>query len=338
MVRWNEEDTVIDSNASTEVVQAPQSVEARNLFLFAKMNAWDDLIRCLPSHSADNIRYACDEEAGDEKASLLHVVLSSDEVPLHVIRAILDSTRNPRSMVIDTNAVKQTPLHTAVHFIPERADIIECLVRVAPAIISYRDHLNLRPIDILLQKIIMTEEVVKYVNNTGEALLDELWETASILARYANSRRGQLELQPTLHSCLRIFDFPFALKERALKKYYQQLTEPNSFGDLPLHVIARQTPPIEGGVDEDYELDFLNRVLTLCPAAAAQWNNEHHTPLNVAIQSGRKWNSGVRRLLEANPAAIGNVQLPRTVFPYLLARLKPSTLYGVLVAQPNLLP
>ncbi|CAJ1906381.1 unnamed protein product [Cylindrotheca closterium] len=337
MVRWNEEDTVIDNNTSIEVVQAPQNVEARKLFHFAKMNAWDDLIGCLPSYSEDTIRHACDEAAGDEKASLLHVVLSSDSVPVHVIRAILDSTGNPASMVSETNVLKQTPLHTAVHFIPERADIIECLVRVAPAIIGYRDHLNLRPIDILLQKIIMTEEVVKYVNNTGVALLDELWETASILARYANSKKSQPQFQPTLHSCLRIFDFPFALKERALKRYYQQLTVVDATGDLPLHVIARQTPPAEGGVDEDYELDFLNRVLTLCPAAAAQWNNEHHTPLYVAIKSGRKWSSGVRRLLDANPAAIGNVQLPRALFPYLLARLKPSTLYGVIVAQPELL-
>lgn len=187
------------------------------------------------------------------------------------------------------------------------------------------------------RKIIMAEEVVKYVNNTGEALLDELWETASILARYANSRQGQLELQPTLHACLKIFDFPFALKERALKRYYQQLTKPDAAGDLPLHVIARQTPPIESGVDEDYELDFLNRVLMLCPAAAAHWNNEHRTPLYVAIQSGRKWNSGVQRLLDANPAGMGNVQLPRACFPYLLEKLKLSTLYGIIVAQPELL-
>jgi len=104
-----------------------------------------------------------------------------------------------------------------------------------------------------------------------------------------------------------------------------------------LHVIARQTPPAEGGVDEDYDLDFLYRVLTLCPAAAAQWNKEHQTPLYVAIHCGRKWNSGIRRLLDANPAAIGNIQLPRRLFPFLLAKLKPSTLFGVINASPDLL-
>ena len=338
MVRWNDEDTVIDSNSSTEAADTPQGIEARNLFLYAKMNAWDDLIGCLPSYSPETIRYACDEAAGDEKASLLHVVLSSSDVPLHVISAVLESTGNPKSMVTDTNALKQTPLHTAVHFIPERAEVIECLVQVAPEIVNYRDHLNLRPIDILLQKIIMTEEVVKYVNNTGVALLDELWETASILARYANSQQGQSELQPTLHSCLRILDFPFALKERALKRYASQLREKDAVGDLPLHVIASQIPPTEGGIDEDYELDFLNKILTQCPAAAAEWNNAHHTPLYVAINGGRKWNSGVRRLLEANPAAIGNIQLPRMMFPFLLEKLNPTTLFGVLVTQPELLP
>lgn len=153
MVRWNDEDTVIDNNTSIEVVQAPQSVEARNLFHFAKINAWDELIGCLSNYSADTMLHACDQANGYENASLLHVVLSSEEVPLRVVREILDSSCNPTSMVSDTNAMKQTPLHIAIHFIPERTEIIECLVRVAPAIISFRDHLNLRPIDILLQKV-----------------------------------------------------------------------------------------------------------------------------------------------------------------------------------------
>ena len=109
--------------------------------------------------------------------------------------------------------------------------------------------------------------------------------------------------------------------------------EPDEVGDLPLHVIARQLPPLDGGIDEDYELDFLNRVLELCPTAAEQFNHENHTALYVAIRSGRKWHSGIRRLLEANPAAIVNLALPRALLPRLFAMIQPSTIFGVLVAQ-----
>jgi hypothetical protein len=338
MASWNDEDNIIDGNDSVGVVKSKFGKEAKNLFLFAKLGAWDDLVQNLHTCSSEIIRDSLDESAGDEGATLLHVVLTSCKVPVAVVETILEFAGGPPSMVTIQNSMQQTPLHTAIHCIPERTEIVECLVRVAPEIARQRDYLHLRPIDILAQKVIMTEEVIKYSHQHGEQILDDLWETAHVLC---NLWRDQtLERQPIVHTCLKSFDFPFALKERALKRYETQLRQTDGGGDLPLHVIARQSPPPKGEEEEDYELDFFNRILYLYPGGASQRNNEHETPFLIAIRSGRRWNSGILRLMEAHPAAIDDLQLPRGVYAIFFARLvkaeRMSILYDVINAQPQL--
>jgi hypothetical protein len=341
MVSWNDEDDMIEGNDSVGVVKSKFGKKAKNLFLFAKLGAWDDLVQNLHACSSKIIRDSLDELAGDEGATLLHVVLSNCKVPVAVVETILEFAGGPPSMATIQNSMQQTPLHTAIFFIPDKTEIVECLVRVAPEIARQRDCMHLRPIDILTQKVIMTEEVIKYSHQYGEKILDDLWETAHVLA-HANSlwQDQTLERQPIVHTCLKSFDFPFALKERALKRYETQLRQTDGGGNLPLHVIARQYPPHKGEEEEDDELDFFNRVLSLYPGGASQLNDEHETPFFIAIRSGRRWNSGLLRLLEAHPAAIDDLQLPRGIYPLLFARLvkaeEMSILYDVINALPQL--
>ena len=121
-----------------------------------------------------------------------------------------------------------------------------------------------------------------------------------------------------------------------------QLKEPNFEGDLPLHVVARLSPPPKGEEEEedDDEGDFLDRVVSLYPGAASKWNRQGQIPLMLALQSGRTWNSGIRRLLEAHPAGIDDLQLPPRLYPILFERVihanQLSTLYGLIQAKPEI--
>jgi hypothetical protein len=367
MVSSNEADDNIEGNVSGES-QLPMSEPSQHtkLLRLARLEAWAELIVNLQASSSETILFvveeSMDEEGGpsdtmdQEVTSLLHVVCTSANVPLSVIEMILDLSGGPPSVATIPNHLQQTPLHITLHFIPERTDIVECLVRAAPEGVHLRDTQHLRPIDILCQKLIMMEEVIKYADSSqysdDEEQVDDLWKTAKILAQASCSNANSHQMcddtpprpQPIVHSCLLGKDFPFALTERAMKRYWKQLREANADGDLPLHVIARVSPPPKGEGDDDEEDDdegdFLDRVVTLYPQAASQGNHQGKIPLVVALESGRQWNSGIARLLEAHPPGIEDLQIPPQVYPLLFARLskcgKTSTLYGMIQAKPEL--
>lgn len=338
MVICNDEEHVVEGDDAASGLDSKHCKEALDLFQFAKLGDWDPLVHRLRRCPSEVIRSVLDASAGIEGSTLLHVVVTSQKVPITVVETIVQEGGTP-SVASIRNTLEQTPLHTAIHCIPERPDIVEYLVREAPETVSQWDHLHLRPIDILTMKVILSEEVVKYSHNE-KMILEELWETAHILAHANNSWRDQpLRRQPIVHTCLQTLDFPFALKLRALRRFGKQLRQANDDGDLPLHVIARQ-PPLPKGEEVDDELDFLNRVLSLYPLGATEWNNARETPLLIAIRSGRKWNSGVLQLLEAHPAGLNDLKLPRVVYPTLFARIlkadKKAILYEIINAQPQL--
>jgi hypothetical protein len=341
MVSWDHEDTVIERSGADGIEHSQFSTEARNLFLLGKQgNAWVDLAQKLQSCSVEVIINARDE-TNAEGASLLHVVLSRSNVPLSLIESILALAGGPPSIATLKNNMQQIPLHTAIHCIPERTEIVKCLVQAAPESIRQRDYLYIRPIDILCQKVIMMEEIAKYSHQNDEDVIEKLWDTAYVLAHAScwasNSEESEthsIDRQPIVHSCLRSFDFPFALKERAMDRYESQLRQPDSNGDLPLHIIARLPP--RGEDNEDDELDFFHRVLSLYPKAALSVNKQQQTPFSVAVQSGRTWNSGLSRLLEENPAAIDGLQIPINLYPIILARLRFRAIYGMVTAKPDM--
>jgi hypothetical protein len=275
----------------------------QRLLRLARLEAWEELIVSLQASSSETILFvveeSMDEEGGPsdimdpEVTSLLHVVCTSANVPLLVVEMILDLSGGPPSVATIPNHLQQTPLHITLHFIPERTDIVDCLVRAAPEGVHLRDtHEYVRPIDILYQKLIMREEVIKLVSSHSDEEemdylygdLDDLWETAKILAQASCSNATNHKMmcndtpppprppQPIVHSCLLVKDFPVALTERAMKRYWKQLRETNADGDLPLHVIARVSPPPKGEGDDDEEDeedddegDFLDRVVSLYP-------------------------------------------------------------------------
>ena len=349
--------------------------DARYLFRMARSNDWDGLEHNLKSSSFEVLRNAVDDAystAGDEESnSLLHVLVTCSDVPVTIVRTILTKSPTSPSSALEgstlpkedstslatiQNHAKQTPLHTTLHVVPERTDIVDCLVRAAPETVRCRDVLRVRPIDILCQKIIMMEEVIKYSHHHREeekGMLNCLWETVRVLAQAACSNDGEEspsrnlmqpheQQQPILHACLLGRDFPFALKERAMKRYRSQLKHTNANGDLPLHIISRLPPPkrVEEDDEDDFEGDFLERILSLYPAAAAVCNQEGQIPLVLATKNGRRWNSGVSLLLEAHPFGVEDLQLPLQLYPMLFERLQKDgrtcTLFHLIQAKPEL--
>lgn len=383
------------------------------LFHLARNEKWEELIDRLNDTSPDVIREQTDpvSEDEEEKDSILHIVAVMESVPVKVVETILDRTSSSRggrrqqpaassrgeqeecvssmsSLAAKQNHLQQTPLHLAVVSMPERTDVIERLYQACPESVHARDALRLRAIDIITQKIIMMEEVIKYSRRNEEEecqkMLNCLWKTVRVLVgatttssrvRIANSDISSTSTagvannsdnamvgvvaEPTflVHACLRTKEIPFALTERAMKHNQDQLAAPDVNGDLPLHVVARIPPPVKGSStaqttssttppqdDEDGEEndedegDFLERVIHLYPNAAFHFNNEQQIPLTVAIQSGRRWNSGISLLLQVNPSGIEEVRFPLNVFPFLLELLckQPSTMYQVLQSQPGL--
>ena len=342
------------------------------LFHLARQERWEQLLSRLKSVSPEALWHSTDptSEYDDEQDNILHAVTGILNVPVGIVQAILDratATNDRKShntystmqcnidltstnLAAKRNHLQQAPLHVAVVTMPERTEIIECLYRACPDSVQARDSLRLRPIDILTQKIIMMEEVIKYARKKhekeeGKEMLNGLWDAVHVLVG-ANSGSTYL-----VHACLRTKEVPFALTERAMKYNEEQLALPDSNGDLPLHVVSRIPPPIHPRSQaasseetsqevetEDDEGDFLERAIGLNPEAAYRFNNDQQLPIAVAVRAGRKWNSGIFDLLRANPSGIEGLHLPLNLFPTLIELLtfQPSTLFRMLQSLPGL--
>jgi hypothetical protein len=398
VVSWDSANEGREGNLSDEqprtTAENPSLAAGQGPFLFhlARQQRWDDLIGRLDTTPPGVIREQTDpiaeEDDEEERDSLLHIVSVMETVPLKVVETILDRTSSsPQnqdasgdesssilpSLAARKNHLLQTALHLAVVAMPERTDVVEYLYHACPASAHARDALRLRPIDILTQKIIMMEEVIKYSRRNEEAecrkMLDGLWRTVSVLVGATGRRQdcsgangggagsgggggagenNAMEPKFLVHACLRSKEVPFALTERAMKHNQDQLATPDANGDLPLHVVARIPPPVnrrtaqteteDENENDDDEGDFLERVIDQYPEAAFRFNNERQIPLIVAIRSGRKWNSGISLLLQANPGGIEEARIPLNVYPFFLELLgkQTSTIYQMLQSQPGL--
>jgi hypothetical protein len=355
MVSWNNEPNDLErvSPEREHITNLSQSMI--QIFWLARQSAWEELISTLQKTPPEIIQCAVEdsEDDLDSSSSILHVVVTSTEyskLPLAVIQTILDLANE---LACKSNANQQTPLHLAVQYMPDRTDIVECLVEAAPSVVRQVDDTQQRPIDILCRKIIMLEEYCKYSSHPKERTLEvmQVWETVHVLAKKcANPSDSRIpEQEPIITACLLATDFPFALTERAVKRYRKQLLEPSVHGDLPLHVIASMPPPPKGNeddddddddVDDDEEIDFLDRVLSLCPEAASRRNRQNQIPLMLAIENGRGWNSGLARLLDANPSGVHDLQIPLQLFPKVLEQLWNNsceeTTFAILQARPEI--
>jgi hypothetical protein len=143
--------------------------------------------------------------------------------------------------------------------------------------------------------------------------------------------------QLMLHACLKANDIPLALIERAMKRYHDQLEEIDELGDLPLHLVAAQ-----GQAADDTD-DLLGEILNAYPPAACVRNNHGAIPLDLAIASGRRWETGIEKLLQVNPEALWEStvsNIPDSIYPLIFFTLlqhdATSLVFGMLTAKPGL--
>jgi hypothetical protein len=261
----------------------------------------------------------------------------------------------------------RTPLHVAVRHLARPAAVVQLLVDAAPDTVLRRDAEGLLPIDILTQKILMKEERLRYLSHRAGArdrqALDSTWQCAFILAMAqgplvvpteidrVNGQEADNENAPVaplrplvLHACLKANDIPLALIERGMKRYHDQLQEPDCQGNLPLHLVTAKAPPdvqLDGEEDSD---DLLGEILYSHQAAASVRNLAGAMPLDLAIASGRLWETGISKLLHAHPKALAETTVstvPDSLFPLLFGKLVQqdalSVAFATLVAKPSVI-
>lgn len=98
-----------------------------------------------------------------------------------------------------------------------------------------------------------------------------------------------------------------------------------SNGNFMLHTIA-STPPIDDATTKQVEphpltddaksVCCLSEIAEIYPEAARKTNKAGKLPLRLAIESGRRWNSGVRALVKANPTALLYENIPLGAIPH----------------------
>lgn len=256
---------------------------------------WTDLEQWLDAQN-DDAHAHNDDSLG---ALLLDCCAHYPGYPIQAYQAILKQRNGRPALYIDEETL-YTPLHMSVSR-QNRLDVVLALLKVAPQMVHQRDAENqMRPIDTLVYKILITEEKVRYntkKNQTqGMMQLDQIeliahWETAKALVL----AHGIGDLQrniPILHAALlQTTDIPLSLIERAIRRY--GVEERDDYGNLPLHIAA--------SLPHNQESDLLEEILFKNNEKARIRNYNGETALDLAIRSGRTWSTGCEALLRKAP-------------------------------------
>ena len=107
-------------------------------------------------------------------------------------------------------------------------------------------------------------------------------------------------------------------------------TRSPSNGNFILHTIA-STPPVDEATSERVEphpltkdakaVCPLSEIAEIYPEAARKTNNDGKLPLRLAIESGRRWKSGLRALVKANPTALLYENIPLGALPRVIEKV-----------------
>ena len=295
-------------NGSEDVVEFMEEVLQR-FGHFLENSDWDQAIGLLDRENQDN-ENLCARQRKLMGGVLLMEASSNSSSPLELFEVCI--LRFGVDSLFYQDDSLRTPLHAVVSNM-ERPDLCQFLVNHAPSLIEIRDHGGLRAVDILTQRLIMKEEVLRYIPEQSAhcSELHDCWECARILClcHGRNSPFYDKDL-PILHACcLNNSNVPLSLIQRSLRRDSKLLTTRDpKHGNTPLHIVASFAQDLNDENGEDSEMeeeeDLLQEILPACPSAATFTNFSHQYPLDIAIKAGRRWNSGCRALLMAHPAAL----------------------------------
>jgi len=138
------------------------------------------------------------------------------------------------------------------------------------------------------------------------------------------------------HACVGAQSCPLRFVFLALNIWPEQLKEVDSDGNLPLHIAAFSVSK-----RKHFRFNTLIKVLSMHPQAAQIPNKNGVLPLQLAMQSGKLWNEGIRELFEAYPEALAALKIDFQYYPEILALAGEcfplKTLYQVIVSKAEVL-
>ena len=215
----------------------------------------------------------------------------------------------------------RTALHEAITIRESlRPDLVRLLVETNPEIVRVRDAETFSlAIEILAGTALMHEERLKYLTkhvDSKDVSLQKLHENLQKIwacARYLVLDPSRFDQDiPPLHALLsRANEVPMSLLEQAIR--HHSLAQVDYEGNLPLHMISdlRRQQRERGEWDDDDDDDdngeisfhLLRKILQHYPAAAQVRNRAEQLPIDLAIDSGRRWETGISILMKAFPLA-----------------------------------
>lgn len=314
---------------------------------------------------------------GTSNMNPLHITCSSQHASVQVVRVLLESSGLASETASMCDVDGDTPLHAACRC-GAPIDVLRVLLHAYPQAVHERDYEGLTPLLRLWVRyfVMLGDDVIDGVTGASDLVgdLGEAWKKTELLLACAYSRRdGQSQnsqdwsqwTQRAIFAAAAI-DCPRPVVKIAAIVNHDLLVRRDETGQTPLLVAA--TTPIykvrdlsdDGymledrihGDDTDSEVpneedteqsqaSVLDLIVQACPAAAGIPDMNGTLPLHVSLTSGKRWNEGVRALLDANPDALSQCDKNTRLLPFMLAaatqRPDVGTIYELLRRDPSML-
>jgi len=226
----------------------------------------------------------------------------------------------------------KTPLDTACRWGSTR-EVIETLVMSDPSALQVRNGSGMTP----LATFHLCNDSFRNLLFTPHAhWSDATLNNVDILMTLLTGTPLRSSDSPSLHELLRNEQCTLVFAEILIYALRDQASVQDSNGNVPLHVIALKTPD-----DNTMYLKVLEMLLRLYPQACQVSNRERQLPLELMLQSGKTWNSGMKLVLLEHPAAVLDLGLNSIATCAVLEKLgmeqKPEALFRLLRGAPDLI-
>jgi ankyrin repeat protein len=313
---------------------------------------------------------------GTSNMNPLHITCSSQHASVHVVRVLLEGGNDLQSSMRDVDG--DTPLHAACRC-GAPIDVLKVLLEANPSAVNERDYEGLTPLLRLWVRyfVILGDDAIDGVKGPADLTgdLGEAWKKTELLLRCAHLGSLQPNSEETnvpppyafraVHAASAV-DCPRPVVKISTIVHPQNLAQKDENGMTPL-LIAAQAPIFqvrdlsddgylledrihgddiynEAAHEEDQDCSQPSVIDILIEAgadAACIPDPNGKLPLHLAIASGKRWNEGVRALLEACPDALSHPDVETGLLPFLLAavveRADCGTILELLRKDPSLI-
>ncbi|GFH46166.1 hypothetical protein CTEN210_02640 [Chaetoceros tenuissimus] len=128
---------------------------------------------------------------------------------------------------------------------------------------------------------------------------------------------------------------PYIFVRLALLLNTEIVREQDKHGNLPLHFAIGK--PVSRRCEANYS-KIIDLLVDTYPDACRIKNYADKYPLHLAIEREKKWNLGIKKVLEVFPTAIHSLDLDVRLFPFLLAKLDKHNMFKILSTSNSLMP